>query len=63
MQVWFLLVYVLSGGICITHLFGFVGLQVVWIQQLYVEIFEGFSEGRVDFVVQFRQLQELGIDG
>lgn len=45
------------------RLFGFVGLQVVWFQQLYVEIFEGFSEGRVDFIVQLRQFQELRVDG
>ncbi len=46
-----------------TDLFGLVRFQVVCFQQLYVEIFEGFSERRVDFIVQFRQLQELRIDG
>lgn len=57
-------VYSLQCGSACWHtdLFGLVRLQVVWFQQLYVEIFEGLSEGRVDFVIQFRQFQELRID-
>lgn len=49
-------------GKTLRNLFGLVGLQVVLFQQLYVELFEGFSEARVDFVIQLCQLQKLWID-
>lgn len=45
----------------LTDLFGLFRLEVVCVQQLYVEVFEGFPEARVDFVVHLRQLQELWI--
>lgn len=46
----------------LTDLFGLVGFQIVYFQQLDVQILERFPEGGVDFVVQLRQFQELGID-
>lgn len=45
-----------------TDLFGCIWFQVVCFQQLDVKIFERLSEWWVDFVVQFCQLEELGID-
>lgn len=45
-----------------TDLFGCIWFQVVWFQQLDVKVFERLSEWRVDFVVQFCQLEEFGVD-
>lgn len=46
-----------------TDLLGLVWLQVLLFQPLHIQVFEGFSETRVDLVVHLRQLQEFGIDG
>lgn len=43
----------------VTDLFGLFRFQLVFFQQLDVEVFEGFSERRVDLIVLLRQLQEL----